>query len=180
MLELLADLRNNKSRRVQASNNEAVKSMRKWLGNFKSMVGAKSGDLCLRVTMQDLLDVDKKGRWWIAGASWKAKDESEVKATPKASTDTASAEESFLSKLADKMRMTTGVRRSVFMVVMSSRDVGDAFERLARLDLKGKQDRDVRSTPHTAYLAQVTFNSLGCAGAIRMLRAGEVLQLFLR
>mmetsp|Transcript_23243 Transcript_23243/g.23452 ORF Transcript_23243/g.23452 Transcript_23243/m.23452 type:complete len:223 (+) Transcript_23243:2584-3252(+) len=39
--------------------------------------------------------------------------------------------------------MNTSTRRGVFLIVMSSRDVSDAFERLQRLQLKGKQDRDV-------------------------------------
>jgi nucleolar MIF4G domain-containing protein 1 len=45
--------------------------------------------------------------------------------------------------VAKKLGMNTDIRKKIFLVVMSSRDVTDAFERLARLDLKGKQDREV-------------------------------------
>lgn len=41
------------------------------------------------------------------------------------------------------MQMNTQTRKTIFVVVMSSRDVSDAFERLMRLDLKGKQDREI-------------------------------------
>ena len=46
-------------------------------------------------------------------------------------------------KIATKMRLNTDIRKRIFLVIMSSRDVADAFERLARLDLKGRQDREV-------------------------------------
>ena len=52
-------------------------------------------------------------------------------------------EQQQLLALATKLRMNTTVRRSIFLLVMSSRDVSDAFERLQRLNLKGKQDRDI-------------------------------------
>lgn len=147
MMDTLADLRNNKSKRTQAANIEVVKAQRKWIGSIKSALGSKSGDLCLRVSVQDLLEVDQKGRWWIAGASWKpCNDAKPSPATESVATsvlnNVLSSEESALAKAALSMRMS-GIRKSIFMVVMSSRDVGDAFERIARLDLKGKQDREV-------------------------------------
>jgi nucleolar MIF4G domain-containing protein 1 len=39
------------------------------------------------------------------------------------------------------MRMNTDVRRAVFLAVMGSEDVVDAFEKLLRLPLKGEQVR---------------------------------------
>jgi nucleolar MIF4G domain-containing protein 1 len=41
------------------------------------------------------------------------------------------------------MKFNTATRRNVFVIIMSSRDINDAFERLSRLDLKGKQDREI-------------------------------------
>ena len=52
-------------------------------------------------------------------------------------------EEQRLLRLATKLRMNTSVLKRIFLVVMSSRDAGDALERLQKLDLRGKQDRDV-------------------------------------
>jgi nucleolar MIF4G domain-containing protein 1 len=62
MLESLTDLKNNKSRRIQTFNSEIVNKLRKWLGTIKKLLGQKSGDLCLRVSMQDILDVENRGR----------------------------------------------------------------------------------------------------------------------
>jgi nucleolar MIF4G domain-containing protein 1 len=121
LTEALADLKNNKSRRVQASNEESLKVQRKWMGSIKTALGAKSGDLCLRVTLEDLSDVESKGRWWISGAAWKSREDQSVH--PKndtvevaVNTEIGAPEQALLEKLAAKLRMTTPVRRSIFMV----------------------------------------------------------------
>ena len=64
MIEAFADMKNNKSRRVQSANADVVKGLRRWLGTIKNSLGAsRSGaDQCLRVTLADLLDAEKKGR----------------------------------------------------------------------------------------------------------------------
>ena len=63
MMEAFADMKNNKSRRVQSANADVVKALRRWLGTIKNSLGAsRSGaDQCLRVTLADLLDAEKKG-----------------------------------------------------------------------------------------------------------------------
>lgn len=160
MFEALTDLKNNKSRRIQTTNAEAVKKLRKWLGSMKAVLGQKqagTSDTCLRVSLQDLLNAETKGRWWRTGASWvgkqqaddeKARAESEaaaqdLHASKKPKSAQAKSEEEKLLELAKKMGMNTATRRNIFVVMMSSRDVTDAFERLSRLELKGKEDREV-------------------------------------
>lgn len=155
MLEALTDLRNNKSRRIQSANADVVKGLRHWLGTVKnSLGGGRAGiDLCLRVSLTDLLDAEKTGRWWKAGASWAGKkqggiitsagDDSEGEEREPVKKQSGNPEEEKLLVLAQKMRFNTATRRNIFVVIMSSRDVDDAFERLQRLELKGKQDREV-------------------------------------
>lgn len=155
MLEALTDLRNNKSRRIQSANADIVKGLRHWLGTVKnSLGGGRAGiDLCLRVSLTDLLDAEKTGRWWKAGASWAGKkqggiitsagDDSEGEEREPVKKQSGNPEEEKLLVLAQKMRFNTATRRNIFVVIMSSRDVDDAFERLQRLELKGKQDREV-------------------------------------
>jgi nucleolar MIF4G domain-containing protein 1 len=159
MLEAFADLKNNKSRRSQNANAEVVKSLRRWLGTIKnsSVGGRGTNHQCMRVTLADLIDADKKGRWWRAGASWAGNQAAGPKSTA-AGDDGADAagkkpapskrraateEEERLLVLAKKMRFNTSTRQNIFVVVASSRDVDDAFERLQRLGLEGKQDREV-------------------------------------
>lgn len=148
LLESFTDLKNNKSRRNQSANSESVKKLRRWLGTIKTMFTCKSGDLSLRVSLHDLLDAEKHGRWWRAGASWLGNQASapEAGVDVKPRDDDSSAvvsEEQQLLLLAAKMKFNTNARKSIFVVVMSSRDVNDAFERLGKLDLKGKEDREI-------------------------------------
>ena len=45
--------------------------------------------------------------------------------------------------LAKKYRMNTQIQRSIMVEIMNSNDYIDAFERLMRLGLKGKQEREI-------------------------------------
>lgn len=161
---------NGKSQRVVSKHAEAVKSLRKWVGGMRGALttgkqsvsshAVPTGDTCLHVSLKDLQDAEKRGRWWRAGASWKGNESQastgaaySIKQTttdrdpPQSSKVSSSveptAEEAALLKLAKKLRFNTATRRNVFMVVMSSRDVNDAFERLIRLEMRGKEDREI-------------------------------------
>lgn len=182
MFEALTDLKNNKSRRIQSDNADVVKHLRKWLGSMKTVLGCKAGDLCMRVSLKDILDVESRGRWWKTGARWtgsaqppgKSKSAEEVSSSNNNNSSSSSssrgmegsgsvpkdneivdiaaagrsgripsAEEVHLMGLAAKLKMNTGARKSIFLVMMSSRDVMDAFERINRIELKGKEDREI-------------------------------------
>ncbi len=131
-------------------------------------MSSKPGDLTLRVAFRDLLDAEKRGRWWRAGGAWAgagagAEDAHGVDGGGSRSSSSSSsssaagdrlfkkvaeskaetAEEKKLLKLAAKLRMSTSTRKNIFLLIMSSNDVNDAYEKLAKLDLKGKQDRDI-------------------------------------
>jgi nucleolar MIF4G domain-containing protein 1 len=175
MSEALTDLKNNKSRRIQTTNAEVVKKLRKWLGGIKAALGQKqAGDTCMRVTLQDLLNAETKGRWWRTGASWVGKQQADAEkeeqarrdadlargAAPKqAKTAAEKTEEEKLLQLAAKLRMNTTARRNIFVVMMSSRDVTDAFERLSRLELKGKEDREVARVLAQCCTQERTYNA---------------------
>jgi nucleolar MIF4G domain-containing protein 1 len=115
----------------------------------------------LHISLLDFLQADTRGRWWRAGASWggrtsQAKDAAREKEKQQQQRSGVSQggvggrsaantpdEEKQLLKVARKLGMNTDIRKNIFLVVMSSRDETDAFERLARLGLRGKQDREV-------------------------------------
>ena len=159
LLESITDLKNNKSRRTQSVNAESIKKLRRWLGTVKTSFHCKSGDLCLRISLKDLLDAELHGRWWRAGASWLGSQANSTLVTGSGQTDNKNnssrhetsansrgeekSEEQQLLRLAAKMRFNTTARKNIFVVVMSSRDVNDAFERLGKLDFKGKEDREI-------------------------------------
>lgn len=81
----------------------------------------------LRVSLADLLSADKKGKWWLVGAGWsgnplvdrqQAQGDIRVQKPKKVVQD--DGEEQALLDLARKQGMNTDVRRSVFVVLMTS------------------------------------------------------------
>ncbi len=80
----------------------------------------------LRVSLEDLRSADSKGKWWLVGAAWggdplvdRQQQEAQSQTTnTSAPPDTVS--ENTLLKLAKKQGMNTDIRRSIFVVLMSS------------------------------------------------------------
>lgn len=83
-----------------------------------------------------LLDPDKKGQWWLSGDISSATDTVEELAN---SIDKEALEAQKMLELAAAQRMNTDARRAIFCVIMSGEDYIDAFEKLLRLGLPGKQ-----------------------------------------
>ncbi len=152
MIEALTDLKNNKSKRSNIDNENELKLLRRWLGSIKISLGSKASESSiLRVSLKDLLNAESRGRWWKAGASWAGvqntqeitgKDHGKDKVQEQFDKMQDSERQKLLD-IANRMKFNTTSRRNIFLVMMSSRDVNDAFERLLRMDFKGKQDREV-------------------------------------
>lgn len=53
--------------------------------------------------------------------------------------NTEALETQKLVQLASSQRMNTDLRRAIFCIIMSGEDYLDAFEKLLRLDISGKQ-----------------------------------------
>ncbi|KAG0209594.1 suppressor of glycerol defect [Mortierella sp. GBA30] len=100
----------------------------------------------MRVGLTDIRQVGTKGKWWLVGSSWKNNmvgEESTRKSFSTTTADDMLEAEDELLKLARKNKMNTDVRRSIFVVLMSSEDYIDAFERLIKLNLKEVQQREI-------------------------------------
>ncbi len=145
LLESLTELNSNKSKRVQNPIHSHIQDLRKWIGSVKSIRDSTSStDACLRVTLDDLLNADKRGRWWRTSASWqRAEENASIIVTKNDSIQLLSQEEEKLNKIAKKLRFNTTTRKNIFTILMTSRDIHDAHERIIRLGLKGKQDREI-------------------------------------
>ncbi len=153
----ITDLKNNKWKDKDAIIAEKTSTYRKVIGRMKSVVttvgdGKSLSSNLLRVSVQDILDIEIKGRWWKVGAKWaghinkNAKDaqlDNDHNANEKSTTQIDAKQKSLLA-LAAKQRMNTDLRRSIFCIVMGSDDCQDAFENLVRSSmLKGKNEREV-------------------------------------
>lgn len=83
-----------------------------------------------------LLDHDKKGQWWSSVDMASTRDDAEEVAN---TIDKEVIEAQKMLQLAAAQRMNTDARKAIFCIIMSGDDYIDAFEKLLRLDLPGKQ-----------------------------------------
>jgi nucleolar MIF4G domain-containing protein 1 len=115
----------------------------------------------LRVGLDDLRSAETRGKWWLVGAAWSGDPLLERQGSSKRALTTQDddAVENALLKLAKKQGMNTDIRRSIFVVLMSSdvrpawdrfaclltwaQDYVDACERLTQLNLTEVQQREV-------------------------------------
>jgi nucleolar MIF4G domain-containing protein 1 len=139
MIQTIYDLKNNKQR-----SNEDNSNMLQIKKSIRSILNKRGiqGENTLRVSMSELLNAKDKGRWWIVGSAWAGNGPSSAK------EDFTHNDSSFDSKiltLAKEHHMSTDIRRAIFCTIMSSEDYVDAFEKLMKLNLKGKQDREIVS-----------------------------------
>lgn len=77
----------------------------------------------LRFTLADMRSSETKGKWWLVGAGWSGDPlvEKDEKATEPTQENTENAR---LVKLARKQGMNTDIRRSIFLVLMTSEVMG--------------------------------------------------------
>eukprot|EP01104_Vermistella_antarctica_P016818 TRINITY_DN581_c0_g1_i2.p1 TRINITY_DN581_c0_g1~~TRINITY_DN581_c0_g1_i2.p1 ORF type:complete len:862 (-),score=229.15 TRINITY_DN581_c0_g1_i2:42-2600(-) len=163
MVDTICDLKNNKTKLAHHSNDS--QRIRQKL--IQAKLSCATGHQ-LRISWADLISPEKKGRWWLVGAAYAGAASSfsndSVGATTKsgafhgdvdgAETDGSSSSSSKtkkalsgfddqLLKLARKHHMNTDGRRAIFCILMTSDDYLDAFEKIHKLNLQGKQDREV-------------------------------------
>ena len=151
MIEAITDLKNNKRRNVDIAIVDKTSQYRRVIGRMKSASDMR-GDT-LRVSIQDILDIETKGRWWVVGGTWVGnqhgsdrgrRDKEEQEETSIEPDELLNSNNLYLKKLAAKQRMNTDLRRSIFFIIMGSDDCQDALEKLVRgALLKGKSEREV-------------------------------------
>ncbi|XP_039983203.1 nucleolar MIF4G domain-containing protein 1 isoform X2 [Xiphias gladius] len=159
MLETMLALKNNDMRKIPGYDPEPVERLRK-LQRTLIHRSAGGSDLKLRVSLDNLLAAEQVGRWWIVGSSWSGAPM--IGEPGNTTTKQSTAEGQFSAKvleLAKKQRMNTDVRRNIFCVLMTSEDYLDAFEKLLRMGLKDKQEREIVHVLMDCCLQEKTFNA---------------------
>jgi nucleolar MIF4G domain-containing protein 1 len=150
MIETINDLKNNKMKTggaASAVTSEHTIRMKKILGtlNNRNIKGSEP----LRIGLKDIQESDKKGKWWLVGASWSgpsAEEKNEPAKDLSGRSKGHPVEErgaSDLVQLVREQRMNTDVRRAVFVAIMSASDYQDAHLRLMKLSLKKKQEYEI-------------------------------------
>ncbi|KAK3320036.1 hypothetical protein B0T19DRAFT_278498 [Cercophora scortea] len=171
MIETINDLKNNKMKTgviASAVNSEHATRMKKLLGTLNSRK-LKSTEP-LRMSLKDIRDSDKKGKWWLVGASWagagagaggeKTSDQKnrdkggkEDQEDDEGDDDDDDDDSVFLNSdgegapdladLAREQQMNTDVRRSIFVSILSATDYEDAYFRILKLRLNKERQREI-------------------------------------
>lgn len=165
MIESINDLKNNKVKAgasASAVNQDHTTRMKKLLGSLSSRKLKATEPL--RIGLKDMEESDKRGKWWLVGASWAGRDGAPGKQAERAEEDededansiTLDSDEEVvpdLHELAREQNMNTDVRRSIFIAIMSASDYEDAYRRVTKLRLGKHRQKEV------AYVV------MQCAGA---------------
>ncbi|XP_063699856.1 nucleolar MIF4G domain-containing protein 1 homolog [Culicoides brevitarsis] len=131
MLDILLAIKNNNMTKIPNYDPSLTEHFGKLL---KSLTHDGKHVATLNISMDDLLNVDKRGKWWLVGSAWAGNDlKGEKNARLVSSEGEFSAQ---LLELASKQRMNTDDRRKTFCIIMSAEDYMDAFEKLMHLSIK--------------------------------------------
>lgn len=147
MIETINNLKNNRMKTGIAASNissEHTTRMKKHLGSLNKPSEP------LRINLNDIRNSDKRGKWWLVGASYRdeeagqsngEKDQSHIPSEGE-ETDVEGGTTNLL-RLAKEQRMNTDIRRSIFVTITSATDYKDAHLRLLKLHLKKAQQLEV-------------------------------------
>ncbi|KAK5117131.1 hypothetical protein LTR85_008899 [Meristemomyces frigidus] len=157
MIETINNLKNNRMKAgavASAVAAEHTTRMRKTLGSLNTRSSIRATEP-LRITLADIRDSEKKGKWWLVGASYN--DPAKLAANGGSATTSGSSRHDDidagyesetpghvnLHKLARQQGMNTDVRRAIFISILSAADCKDAHMRLLKLHLKAKQELEI-------------------------------------
>ncbi|ONH69427.1 Suppressor of glycerol defect protein 1 [Cyberlindnera fabianii] len=144
LIETITNLRNNKSKNMNEQTQQLVIRMKKVLATVNNRMNEP-----LQVSLDDIHNIDTKGKWWLVGSAWKGNQASEASGVNDVEMNTEemndildSAEPNWM-ELARSQRMNTDIRRAIFITIMSSQDYIEAFTKLDKLRLKRSQEREI-------------------------------------
>nr|CAD7598339.1 unnamed protein product [Timema genevievae] len=162
MLDILLAIKNNNVSKIPNYDTSHSEHLKKLLKGF-----LRKGNYVteLKISLEDLLKAEERGRWWVVGSAWTGVLPGEINAaTPDTTTsDRTSSQPSALYSqqlmdLAKKQRMNTDVRRNIFCILMTAEDYLDAFEKLLHLGLKNQQEREIVHVLMHCCLQEKQFN----------------------
>ncbi|KAK5948936.1 suppressor of glycerol defect [Knufia fluminis] len=175
MMDTITDLKNNKIR--QATNaagatGEHLTRMRKALGTLNTRQLRATEPL--GVTRSDILNSDKKGKWWLVGASWKGNGQHHQQAVqPQPSSNPTTITSTTPNKpppndptdlsidypsLFTTLHLPTPIHRAIFTALTSAEDPTDALARISKLRLTRKQELEIAPVILRAVRAEQTYN----------------------
>ncbi|CAB0038348.1 unnamed protein product [Trichogramma brassicae] len=152
MLEVLMAIKNNDMRKIPQYDPTRAEHLKKIIKSFLRKGNTISQ---LNFSLEDLLNADEKGKWWIVGSAWSGK---EIKKDADKTAVKKPAYSQKLLKLAAAQRMNTDVRKNIFCILMTAEDYLDAFEKLNHLGLKDSQEREIINVILSCCMQEKNFN----------------------
>ncbi|KAL7051108.1 hypothetical protein ACKWTF_004334 [Chironomus riparius] len=128
MLDVLMAIKNNNVTKIPQYDATIVDHFRKLLKQF-----IRSGKYVttLAITLDDLLNAEERGKWWLVGSAWSGNDTQNRNKKSDFQEETTNDEHrNKIMALAKKQRMNTDAKRNVFYVLMTAEDYVDAFEKI--------------------------------------------------
>ena len=167
MIETIHNIKNHRTKNgitASAVTSEHTLRMKKILGSLNTR-NIKANEP-LRIGLRDIRESDKRGKWWLVGASYKddSRDRTEIGTTLPSpivigkEVRTPNSAATDLIDLAREHRMNTDVRRSIFIAIMSATDCNDAYLRLQKLGLKKKQEEEIPKVLFHCSSAEKSYN----------------------
>ncbi|XP_054266390.1 nucleolar MIF4G domain-containing protein 1 [Macrosteles quadrilineatus] len=153
MLDILLAVKNNNMAKIpqyDPSHSEHLKKL------MKTMIHKGKYITELKITLEDLLKAEERGRWWIVGSAWTG-----VESTPTPNSATPASDSQYsqtVLDLARKQRMNTDTRRNIFCILVTAEDYLDAFEKLLRLGLKAQQEQEIVHVMVHCLMQEKTYN----------------------
>lgn len=160
MLETIFDIKNNKKKAKEDTLQHT--RIKKWLQKLRV-----ESILVRGLKWSKLIDPTKKGQWWLSGDMILLSSSNNIENVAKR-IDKENSEAQKMLQLAAGQRMNTDARRAIFCIIMSGEDYIDAFEKLLRLDLQGKQDREIMRVLVECCLQEKVFNKYYCVLASKL------------
>ncbi|KYM85407.1 Nucleolar MIF4G domain-containing protein 1 [Atta colombica] len=138
MLDVLLAIKNNNMSKIPQYDPSWIEHLKKIL---KSFIHKGNSVTQFNVTLEDLLEADERGKWWIVGSAWSGL--KDIGKLEKNLEDKKQKYSEDILELARKQRMNTDVRRDIFCILMTAEDYLDAFEKIHHLGLKNQQQREI-------------------------------------
>lgn len=170
MLDTLMAIKNNNMNKIPQYDASLVEHFRKLLKQF-----VRSGNYVttLAITMDDLLNAEERGKWWLIGSAWAGSTKkNEALSENKIGNNDEQREKIYA--LAKKQRMNTDAKRSVFYLLMTAEDYFDAFEKITSSSI---DERTIIGVILHCCLSEKSFNAFYAVLAQKFCDHGRKFQL---
>lgn len=151
LLDILMAIKNNNVTKIPQYDSSLVEHFRKLLKRY-----VKSGNYIstLAITMEDLLNAEERGKWWLVGSAWSGPTVGNKSLNMYDSFESDKEREKIYA-LAKKQRMNTDDKRKVFYFLMTADDYIDAFEKIISTS---KEERTIVGVILHCCLSENSFN----------------------